>query len=271
MPNWCFNEAKFSHEDPTMMVRLMGAVRREIDQNHVSFFHEFVPGGEVFDEDWCVDNWGTTLARQIYIVNEDTLSFETAWNPPVAFYHKMVALGFYVKAMFYEDGNELLGSFFDGVTDYYEYDTPAARDGIPYDILQYLFDVGFDVPDDDSIDEPRVVRYLGREAAYQAYIGKPLDDAVCLICLTVKAEMEQKLSVDTKEDVIKKVFVVPRCGTDIPHLYHRTCLKTWLKQPDNNKCPTCMNDIAGEACGTPQPDSQISSLATGHSQVSSME
>ena len=46
-----------------MMTRLMDAVRREIDLGRVSFFHEFVPGGEVFDEHWCVENWGTVLAR----------------------------------------------------------------------------------------------------------------------------------------------------------------------------------------------------------------
>jgi hypothetical protein len=114
---------------------------------------------------------------------------------------------------------------------------------------------------------------MGREAAHQAYLAVPHAEVACLICLATKGEIEERLGAAPtpeqaaiKELAIKTTFVVPRCGAAVPHLYHRTCLKTWLKKPDHNKCPSCRGDIAGEVTPTPKPESQVSSLdsqATG--------
>ena len=119
----------------------------------------------------------------------------------------------------------------------------------------------------------RVAHYMGREAAHQAYLAVPHAEVACLICLATKGEIEERLGAAPtpeqaaiKELAIKTTFVVPRCGAAVPHLYHRTCLKTWLKKPDHNKCPSCRGDIAGEVTPTPKPESQVSSLdsqATG--------
>jgi hypothetical protein len=115
--------------------------------------------------------------------------------------------------------------------------------------------------------QPRQVKYMGREAAHQAYLAVEAAELACLICHTTKSEIEERLGAAPtpeeaakKELIIKTTFVVPRCGAAVPHLYHRTCLKSWLKKPDHNKCPTCQASIAGEVTPTPKPESQVSSL-----------
>ena len=65
----------------------------------------------------------------------------------------------------------------------------------------------------------------------------------------------------TEALAIKALFVVPLCETHVAHLYHRKCLKEWLKRSDNNKCPMCQAEVVRE--GTPThsvPPSQVSSL-----------
>jgi hypothetical protein len=65
----------------------------------------------------------------------------------------------------------------------------------------------------------------------------------------------------TEALAVKALFVVPLCETHVPHLYHRKCLKDWLKRPDHNKCPVCQTEVVRE--GTPThsvPPSQVSSL-----------
>jgi hypothetical protein len=75
--------------------------------------------------DWQVANWGTKWgvvrlngAPDVVVKNTDktiTLSFQSAWSPPVEFYKKMVAFGFGVSATYCELGMGYVGAFDDGV------------------------------------------------------------------------------------------------------------------------------------------------------------
>ena len=290
MPNWCENQATFSHADEAMMTRLNAAAVRhaaapEGDEETVGFFQEFVPWPTAtWDYDWCVQNWGTKWDASELDGDEGAFHFNTAWGPPIAFYDKMTSLGFEVEAMFFEPGQGFCGKYVNGTTDDFTTSTAAERALVPADLADFC--CGGDWSDYYENEEPRKVKYMGREAAHQAYLAVAAAELACLICHTTKGEIEEHLGAAPtpeeaakKELIIKTTFVVPRCGAAVPHLYHRSCLKTWLKKPENNKCPTCQADIAGEATPTPKPESQVSSLdsqaASGgsgtESQVSSLD
>ena len=151
MPNWCNNVVEISHGSEKMMDRVVKAF------NEGSFLNEFIPvpedlnitAGCVGDADeqkaleakeqenlkkhgyknwydFCVNEWGTkwdvepyepiTLSKN----GSATLAFDSAWSPPVNAYEKLEALGFSVRAYYYESGMGFAGIYEDGIDDYYE-------------------------------------------------------------------------------------------------------------------------------------------------------
>ena len=75
--------------------------------------------------DWNIQNWGTKWeAGLIDWEREDEntiwISFDSAWAPPVNAYEKLEALGFSVRAYYYESGMGFAGIYEDGIDDYYE-------------------------------------------------------------------------------------------------------------------------------------------------------
>jgi len=139
MPNWCYNYATFSHKDPEQVKRLVNAVKEH------NLFTEFVPcpseimehveEGENYNErceakaksnlekygysgwyDWNCGNWGTKWDIGNPDVYEESdgsavCSFDTAWGPPIAFYEKMVDMGWEVDAEYTEEGMGFVGYF----------------------------------------------------------------------------------------------------------------------------------------------------------------
>jgi hypothetical protein len=68
---------------------------------------------------WRLAKWDTKwdiCASEIQEKHKDeiTVSFDTAWSPPIAFYEKMVELGFSVKAFYSEPGMGFAGYWNDG-------------------------------------------------------------------------------------------------------------------------------------------------------------
>ena len=145
MPNWCSNNLSLSHKDPAMISR----AKKAFEDGRL--FDEFVPipkdlcinadvGGDTPEQidnvkkhgytDWysfCLENWGTKWDVSNGFINLDApkeldLGFDTAWNPPVAFYKKMEELGFTVSADYREEGMGFIGEYSDGVDECYEYD-----------------------------------------------------------------------------------------------------------------------------------------------------
>jgi hypothetical protein len=152
MPNWCNNSVEIYHEDPAMIERVRKGFNGE------GLFGELIPcpqeltntvSGFMGEDkraeheaqqaanlekfgynDWysfCVNEWGTK-----WDVGADgnpaqdipgglMLGFDSAWSPPIAAYEKLCAMGFRIRAMYYEGGMAFAGVWDNGEDDYYEY------------------------------------------------------------------------------------------------------------------------------------------------------
>ena len=159
MPNWCNNTLELAHEDPAMLERARVAF------NEGKLCNEFVPVPESlqitagflgdgeeqrkleeqekinFAEhgyknwyDWCVNEWGTKwdVGGDGMTAEPENgrliMSFDSAWSPPVAFYEKMLDLGFSVRAYYYEGGMCFAGVWEDGIDDFYDLSECANAD-----------------------------------------------------------------------------------------------------------------------------------------------
>lgn len=153
MPNWCSNTLTMTHSDPAEIQRAVEAFKKG------RFLDEFIPvpsdlksdGAETYGEDsaaehealresnqakhgyqswydFCVSEWGTKwdVGGDGYdpSVSDDgctvTVSFDSAWSPPIAAYEKLTELGFQIDAKYYEPGVAFAGSWYDGCDDFYE-------------------------------------------------------------------------------------------------------------------------------------------------------
>jgi len=156
MPNWCNNSVEIYHDDPKMIERVRTAF------NDGGLLQEFIPVPEdlrnivagsvpVAEEaahlakeqanrdkygytnwyDYCVNEWGTK-----WDIGADgnpaqdipgglMLGFESAWAPPVGAYEKLCAMGFRIRAMYFEPGMAFAGIWEgnedEANDDYYEY------------------------------------------------------------------------------------------------------------------------------------------------------
>ena len=156
MPNWCNNSVEIYHDDPKMIERVRTAFNGE------GLLQEFIPvpkelsdtvSGFVGEDkqaeheaqqrsnlekhgyanwyDFCVNEWGTK-----WEIGADgnpaqdipgglMLGFESAWSPPISAYEKLAAMGFRIRAMYYEPGMAFAGIWEgnedEATDDYYEY------------------------------------------------------------------------------------------------------------------------------------------------------
>jgi len=154
MPNWCSNQITIRHDDYRMISRAKKAFLEG------KLLEEFVPVPEdlknsetttnygdpdkqaVADQlreqcrklhgyqswyDFCVNEWGTKWdvgdRHGIFAESEHELSltFESAWAPPVPAYDKMLDLGFEIVAFYYEPGVAFVGKYDNGDDDCHEY------------------------------------------------------------------------------------------------------------------------------------------------------
>jgi hypothetical protein len=167
MPNHCQNYLVLGHKD----AREIGRAKLAILEG--SFFQEFHPcpqdlldttagylsGNEQLElekktaanrekygfanwYDWNCANWGTKWdAYDSEIISEHydgdiaelTVTFDTAWAPPVDFYNELVDQGFEVDAMYHEFGCAFCGHYTDGTDHYVEY-TSDTLDSIPAEV-----------------------------------------------------------------------------------------------------------------------------------------
>ena len=156
MPNWCYNTLEFR----LLNVDIYDLLKASLD-NEV-LFQFLCPLDLGYDEDgkpiWNYDvannKWGTkwdvSHMQYSYMVTDNTfsMSFDTAWGPPEAFYYSLMENDDvdFIKATYIEGGMEFLGSYTNDcgtiINDQYDFD-----DNIPYDLGQ---EVGLD----DYSDEP---------------------------------------------------------------------------------------------------------------------
>jgi len=138
MPNWCSNTVVLQHSDPAMITRAAEALKGD------TLFAEFVPlGGDGlhgWNYDLAVENWGTKwdISNADIIDQYDnsvSASYETAWAPPIAFYDRLVEMGFEVHASYFEPGMGFTGKYMDGEDEEYEID-PEDLSNIPEDLME---------------------------------------------------------------------------------------------------------------------------------------
>ena len=118
MPNWCQNVAYIDHEDKQKIDFMV----EELDKKEPQLFNSVMPRPVEEEEnwyDWNVANWGTkwdVSFDSIERVNPNTVqaSFDSAWAPPTVAYERLIDLGFYVKAYYYEPGMCFAGMWMDG-------------------------------------------------------------------------------------------------------------------------------------------------------------
>lgn len=160
MPNWCNNTAEIYHTDPAMLERVREAF------NKGELLQEFIPvpqelkdavspnrsaeGAEMIEKygyaDWyafCVNEWGTK-----WDIGADgqpaqdiegglILSFDSAWAPPIGAYEKLTAMGFSIRATYFEPGMCFAGIWENGNDDFYEYggmSSDEVRDALPVEL-----------------------------------------------------------------------------------------------------------------------------------------
>ena len=121
MPNWCSNVIYLKHEDHAQLERAENALKRG------EFMNEFLPIPEGADwYTWHVENWGTKWdveSESIFYQGEILVAtYDSAWAPPIGFYHYLLKLGFVVRALYYEPDQIFCGIFDNGDDEHYNLD-----------------------------------------------------------------------------------------------------------------------------------------------------
>lgn len=165
MPNWCDNIATLSHKDKAKIDLIVEKAEDGILQALIPCPEELLNpetgsfGGDNAAEkdalrealtkkygysgwyDWNVANWGTKWDLCDVVVdrvddNTVTLTFQTAWSPPIAAYETLTGMDFDITAYYYEGGMQFAGMWSDGCDDCYSDwgDAQGARDMLPQEL-----------------------------------------------------------------------------------------------------------------------------------------
>ena len=185
MPNWCMNNVDITAKTAEQMELLIQIANREKNQGVFDIIRplpealrDTVKGtGEELQEvfvdgfnnwyDWQVAHWGTKW--DVDPISEEfdgvtmSLSFDSAWSPPIEIYEYLVEQGFDVSANYYEPGMCFAGEWVNGddfmIEDVYalarqDAETLSVRE---YDILA-MFDIWSEAAEydeeEDLVDEP---------------------------------------------------------------------------------------------------------------------
>lgn len=162
MPNWCENAVTIKHNNPSYIDKceesakegklfrtlhpcpqvlfdtVAGRVGRDEDydqrllvarqQLNIEFF------GHKDWYDWCVANWGTKWDIDPVDVsrrdsNTLTITFNSAWCPPIQFYEFLESEEYKVSATYYEPGCGFVGEYSEGFDSCYDiHDCPEHLD-----------------------------------------------------------------------------------------------------------------------------------------------
>ena len=206
MPNWCNNVVELAHKDPAMLIRARDAFNRQ------ELLNEFIPvpdelkivAGRVGDPDeqakleaqeavnldkfgyknwydFCVGSWSTKwdVGAEGYEVEIEngglTMSFDSAWSPPLEAYAKLEALGFEVRAYYYESGMCFAGVYEDGNDDFYDLSQCCNGDEVE-DLLPTVLDEMFCISEcmreyeEENADEEELYNWIkqgGNEKAQE--------------------------------------------------------------------------------------------------------
>lgn len=164
MPNWCSNIVTLVHEDRKMISRAIKSAQKDALFNEFvpvpQALSDTTEGsyGDALEQarltaqrednrktygysswyDFAIGEWGSKWdisngGDDYKIKKVDngytvTLSFDTAWSPPINFYDKLVELEFTVDAMYYEPGVNFCGQYYEGSDETYELNDLSSED-----------------------------------------------------------------------------------------------------------------------------------------------
>ena len=147
MPNWCMNKLTVTHENKSMIDRFEKAYRN--DWTIETFYPTprdpgdptmMMGEGKPMSKDdnpnnnwylWRLQNWGTKWdvgcqdgygLEPTRVDNELSMTFDSAWSPPLGFYERLVVLGFDVQASYFEPGMSFAGIWHNSEDNFYEGD-----------------------------------------------------------------------------------------------------------------------------------------------------
>ena len=120
MPNWCFNNLDISHSNPAVVdeVRLrVESLEQDSWGGPIGFLKGLDPSWEYRE---ACDIWWEPTDDGI------TVSFSSAWEPPVELYEALTEKGWDVTGSYYEEGLDFAGIYEAGenkrLNDLSEYD-----------------------------------------------------------------------------------------------------------------------------------------------------
>lgn len=169
MPNWCDNVLEVSAKDKESIDRIVRAFEegklceefipipeelkgttapsREPEATQEQLIEKY---GAADWYDFCVNNWGTKWdvgGDNGYCPARDgdtyvSMSFQSAWSPPIGLYEELEAQGYTVRAYYYEPGCAFAGIYENGYDDCYSLEGSAdeVEEDIP-DALDEMFGI----------------------------------------------------------------------------------------------------------------------------------
>ena len=149
MPNWCLNKLTISHPEQDKITEFVKAYKEGKTCEH----YLPMPEGEDWYS-WNSDNWGTKWdigsdkneehgLHPTVVGNEATMSFDSAWAPPIGLYKNLHELGFTVDATYFEPGMGFCGIWHDGddlCTEYADKDMIPVRIWNDYNLKEFFED-----------------------------------------------------------------------------------------------------------------------------------
>ena len=156
MPNWCSNVVEIAHTDPAKLKEVITAFGEgkfcayakpipegldivagsvgvkgspEQDALEAKEQENLAKHGYKNWYDFCANEWGTKwdvtdecgCSELAEGATSTTISFESAWAPPIGVYEALVEEGFEVRAHYYEPGMAFVGTWDNGDDQFYEY------------------------------------------------------------------------------------------------------------------------------------------------------
>jgi hypothetical protein len=108
----------------------------------------------------AVFNWGTKwdvswddITVMCSMDDRISLSFDTAWAPPIAFYDFLMSKGIKVNAIYLEMGVEYVGSYDLGFDDCYSLTNPKLPDHILEPWADYIYEYLDFVDEEENLEE----------------------------------------------------------------------------------------------------------------------
>ena len=117
MPNWCMNSLTIKGDNDKLYAIKEAADKGEMLQHMVPMPKEYLDDQSWYS--WRLENWGTkwdiydTHCNRID-ANTLSMTFYTAWSPPIPVYDKLTDMGYEINARYLDEGWMYIGEYVDG-------------------------------------------------------------------------------------------------------------------------------------------------------------